>query len=128
MSESIHLRSIKGAPSPVGPYSVAVEINGLVFLAGQGGINPADGTVPVSVEDQTRQTMVNLAAVLADLGLALSDVVKSSIFLIDMADFGAVNQVYASFFDSDPPARTTVGVASLPLASLKVEIDMVAAR
>ena len=123
-----HLRSVAGAPAPVGPYSIAVEANGLVFLSGQGAINPQGEGFADSIEDQTRQTMENLRAILGEHGLDFSHVVKVSIFLIDMGDFAAMNSIYATYFDSDPPARTTVAVAALPLPEMKVEIDMVAAR
>ncbi|HJQ94600.1 MAG TPA: Rid family detoxifying hydrolase [Acidimicrobiia bacterium] len=123
-----HLRSVPGAPAPVGPYSIAVESNGLVFLSGQGAINPLGGGFTDSIEDQTRQTMENLRTILGEHGLDFSHVVKASIFLVDMGDFAAMNSVYATYFDSDPPARTTVAVAALPLPEMKVEIDMVAAR
>jgi 2-iminobutanoate/2-iminopropanoate deaminase len=123
-----HLRSVSGAPAPVGPYSIAVEVNGLVFLSGQGAINPQGGGFADSIEDQTRQTMENLRAVLGEQGLDFSHVVKASIFLVDMGDFAAMNNIYATYFDSDPPARTTVAVAALPLPEMKIEIDLVAAR
>jgi 2-iminobutanoate/2-iminopropanoate deaminase len=123
-----HLRSASGAPAPVGPYSTAVEANGFVFLAGQGAIDPDGGSFPESIEEQTRRTMENLKAVLAGVGLDFSHVIKTSIFLIDMADFAAMNAVYAQYFEADPPARTTVAVAALPRQEMKVEIDMVAAR
>ncbi|MGQ0848020.1 MAG: RidA family protein [Actinomycetota bacterium] len=121
------LRSLSGLPPPVGPYSLAAEANGIVYLSGQGA-NRADGSVPESVVEQTQMTMEKLAAVLAELGMGFGNVIKTSIFLIDMNDFTAVNRVYATFFDSDPPARTTVQVAGLPVEGLKIEIDMVAAR
>jgi 2-iminobutanoate/2-iminopropanoate deaminase len=106
---------------------LAAEANGFVFLAGQAGVE-ADGSIPDDIREQTRITMERLRAVLAELGLSFENVVKTSIFLIDMADFAAMNEVYATFFEADPPARTTVAVAALPLVGLKVEIDMVAAR
>jgi 2-iminobutanoate/2-iminopropanoate deaminase len=123
-----HLRSLSGAPAPVGPYSTAVEANGFLFISGQGGIDPAGGGLADSIEDQTRQTMENLRGILAEVGLDFSHVVKTSIFLLDMGDFAAMNAVYASYFQSDPPARTTVAAAALPLPKMKIEIDMVAAR
>jgi len=88
----------------------------------------SDGSIPDSIGEQTRLTMERLRAVLAAVGLNFENVVKTSIFLIDMGDFAAMNEVYATFFDSEPPARTTVAVTALPLDGLKVEIDMVAAR
>ncbi len=87
-----------------------------------------DGSISDSISEQTRRTMERLREVLEAMGLGFENVVKTSIFLIDMGDFAAMNEVYATYFDSDPPARTTVAVAALPLAGLKVEIDMVASR
>lgn len=121
-------RAIKGAPTPVGPYSTAVEVGDLLFISGQGGIDPDSGEIAETVEEQTQQTMANLQAILANSGLDFSRVVKTSIFLMSMSDFATVNKIYESFFPSDPPARTTVGVAALPLSKMKIEIDMVAAR
>ena len=100
----------------------------MIFLAGQGAIDPGGGAFPESIEDQTRRTMENLKAVLAEVGLDFSHVIKTSIFLIDMGEFAAMNEVYGSYFEADPPARTTVAVAALPRPEMKVEIDMVAAR
>lgn len=104
-----------------------METNGLVFISGQGGVDSA-GTFEESIEVQTRQTMENLKAILAEFGLDFSHVVKTGIFLIDMGEWVAMNKVYASYFEGDPPARTTIGVAALPVAEMKIEIDMVAAR
>ena len=124
---SNRLRAIPGGPAPIGPYSLAAEANGFVYLAGQAGVEN-DGSIPDSIAEQTRRTMERLREVLEAMGLGFENVVKTSIFLIDMGDFAAMNEVYATYFDSDPPARTTVAVAALPLAGLKVEIDMVASR
>jgi 2-iminobutanoate/2-iminopropanoate deaminase len=121
------LRALADGTAPIGPYSLAAEGNGFVYLAGQAGI-AADGSIPDSIADQTRITMDRLRAVLEAMDLTFADVVKTSIFLIDMDDFAPMNDVYATYFDSDPPARTTVAVAALPVKGLKVEIDMVAAR
>lgn len=124
---SNRLRAIPGGPAPIGPYSLAAEANGFVYLAGQAGVEN-DGSISDSISEQTRRTMERLREVLEAMGLGFENVVKTSIFLIDMGDFAAMNEVYATYFDSDPPARTTVAVAALPLAGLKVEIDMVASR
>ncbi len=124
---SNRLRAIPGGPAPIGPYSLAAEANGFVYLAGQAGVEN-DGSISDSISEQTRRTMERLREVLETMGLGFENVVKTSIFLIDMGDFAAMNEVYATYFDSDPPARTTVAVAALPLAGLKVEIDMVASR
>ena len=99
----------------------------MVFISGQGGVD-SNGSFAESIEDQTRRTMENLKTILAEFGLDFSHVVRTGIFLMDMGEFAAMNKVYASYFDGDPPARTTIGVAALPLAPMKIEIDMVAAR
>ena len=116
------------APAPVGPYSIATEANGFVFLSGQVGIDPATGTVVEGgVAAQTRRIMANIELILRDLGLTFDDVAKTSIFLTDIGDFGSVNEVYAEYVGDAKPARSTVGVAALPLG-VAVEIEMIAAR
>jgi len=110
-----------------GPYSAAVEINGLVFVSGQLPINPETGEVIESLEPATRQVLTNLQTVLEENGLSLEDVVKTTIFLTDMADFAAVNEIYAGFFPKEPPARSTVGVSALP-KNVPLEIEAVAVR
>jgi 2-iminobutanoate/2-iminopropanoate deaminase len=119
---------ITSGPSPVGPYSIVAEANGLVFVSGQVALDPATGDrIDESVAAQARQAMTNIGAILGDLGLDHSDIVKTTIFLTDMADFGAVNEAYSAFFADDPPARSTVAVAALPLG-FEVEIEVIAAR
>jgi 2-iminobutanoate/2-iminopropanoate deaminase len=116
------------APPALGPYSVAVDGNGLVFVSGQVAIDPETGErAPDDVRAQTRQVMGNLQAILADVGLSLADVVKTTIFLADIADYSKVNEVYGSYFGEGPPARATVQVGALPGGFL-VEIEVVAAR
>ena len=116
------------APAPAGPYSPAVEGAGLVFLSGQVGADPSTGkSVGEDVDAQARQVLSNLGVVLEDAGLGWDDVVKATIFLTDMADFAAVNEIYAEVVGSSPPARSTVQVAALP-GGYKVEIELVAAR
>lgn len=116
------------APKSLAPYSAAAEAAGLVFLAGQVGLDPATGDrAPDDVTAQAEQVMKNIGAVLGDLGLGYEDIVKTTIFLADIDDFTAVNEVYASYFDGEFPARTTVQAAALPAAFL-VEIEVVAAR
>ncbi len=120
--------SITSAPSPVGPYSVATEANGFVFLSGQVAFDPATGDrVDETVAAEAEQVMKNVGAILGDLGLGYADVVKTSIFLADIGDFGVVNEVYSQFFTGEPPARSTFGVAALPVG-FRVEIEVVAAR
>ena len=116
------------APKSLAPYSPAAEAAGLVFLAGQVGLDPATGErAPDDVTAQAVQVMSNIGAVLGDLGLGYDDIVKTTIFLADIDDFNAVNEVYASYFDGAYPARTTVQAGALPAAFL-VEIEVVAAR
>lgn len=116
------------APQAIGPYSQAVVSNktGLVFVSGQLGINPATGDfVSGNVSDQARQALLNLTAILQEAGSDLSCVVKTTVYLYDMADFGTVNAVYAEFFKKDPPARAAIQVACLPKDAL-VEIEAIA--
>ncbi len=112
----------------VGPYSHAVESNGFVFLSGQTPLDQATGLlVQGSIEDQARQCFRNLFAVLAAAGLSPADVVKCNVFLTDMDDFASMNAVYAEQFDTPYPARTTIGVAALPVGA-SIEIEMIAQR
>ncbi|MFP4395188.1 MAG: Rid family detoxifying hydrolase [Anaerolineales bacterium] len=120
------------APAAVGPYSQAIKTPGLVFTAGQLGLDPATGEFAgADVAAQTRQAMQNLRAVLEEAGSGLAQIVKTTIFVVDLADFKTVNEVYGSFFSGEggeggaPPARSTVQVAALPLGGL-VEIEAVA--
>lgn len=117
------------APEPVGPYSQAVELDGWLFASGQIPLDPAAGRlVEGDVEAQTRQVLANLRAVLSAAGLGFADVVRTTIYLTDLASFARVNAIYAEHFDGDPsPARATVQVAALPLGA-DVEIDCIARR
>lgn len=114
------------APDAIGPYSQAVTANGFVFTSGQIPIDPATGQfVPGGIAEQTQQVLKNLAAVLEAAGSSLQQVVKTTVFLADMQDFTAMNEVYATFFGAEPPARSTVQAARLP-RDARVEIDVVA--
>jgi len=114
------------APAAVGPYSQGVQVGKLIFTAGQGGLDPATGRlVEGGIEAQTRQTLNNLSSILQAAGSSLSQVVKTTVFLQNIADFQTMNRVYAEFFADHPPARSTVQVAALPLGAL-VEIEAVA--
>jgi 2-iminobutanoate/2-iminopropanoate deaminase len=116
-----------GAPEAAGPYSHAVKSNGLVFLSGQTPLDPETGKlVEGSVGEQTRRCLDNLAVVAAAAGAQLSDAVRVGIYVTDISAFKEVNKAYGAYFESDPPARSTIGVAALPLGA-KVEIDMVLA-
>lgn len=114
------------APTAIGPYSQAVRAGGFVFCSGQIPLDPVTGELRGGdVREQTEQVMENIAAVLAAAGLAFGDVVKSTIYLTDLADFATVNEVYGRRFPADPPARSTVGVKELPRGA-KVEIEVIA--
>ena len=120
--------SAEHAPRAVGPYSQAIDAGDLVFCSGQIGIDPDSGQLAgQSAREQATQCIRNLKAVLEAAGLSLEDVVKTTVFLTDMAEFAAINEAYASLFTGDPPARSAVAVASLPKGA-KVEIEAVAAR
>ena len=116
------------APDALGPYSIAVDAGGFVFISGQVAIEPSTGErAPDNVSAETKQIMENLRAILGDLGLTLADVAKTTIFLADINDFPTVNDVYGGYFDTDPPALSTVQVGALPGGFL-VEIEVIAAR
>ncbi len=116
-----------GAPEAAGPYSHAVKSNGLVFLSGQTPIDPASGSlVEGSIGDQTRRCLDNLAIVAKAAGAELSDAVRVGIYVTDISTFKDVNEAYGTYFESDPPARSTIGVAALPLGA-EVEIDAILA-
>ena len=114
-----------GAPRAIGPYSQAVTADGWVFTAGQLGLDPESGALLDGVQAQTRRALDNLVAVLGAAGCSLADVVKATIFLADLEDFGVVNGVWSEYFGECPPARSTVGVAALPRGG-RVEIELVA--
>lgn len=117
----------ENAPKAVGPYSQAIEANGILYVSGQIPVNPADGSVPDSIEDQTRQALKNVGAILAEAGMGYGNVVKTTVLLNDIADFKAMNGVYAEFFTEDKPARACFQVAALPMG-VKVEIEAVAVK
>jgi len=118
----------KNAPAPVGPYSQAVEADGWVFCSGQISINPATNEVFTGdVREQTKMVLKNIEAVLKAADLSFDNVVKSTIFLTNMNDFGAVNELYAKCFTSKFPARSTIQVAGLP-KGVNVEIEVIARR
>jgi 2-iminobutanoate/2-iminopropanoate deaminase len=124
--QQIEIRT-EAAPAPVGPYSQAIRLAELVFVSGQIPLDPETGEiVRVDIEDETRQVLANLKAVLEASGSELSCVVKATVYLTDMSLFPRINAVYAEAFDSDPaPARATVEVSALPLGA-HVEIDAIA--
>ncbi len=114
------------APAALGPYSVAIQSDTLVFTSGQVGIDPVNGEmVAGGIEGQTRQVLINLKNVLEASGSGLELVVKTTVYLQDMSDFAKMNAIYAEFFSQDPPARSTVAVAGLPKGAL-IEIETTA--
>jgi len=113
------------APAAIGPYSQAIRAGQFLFASGQLGLDPATGELRVGIEAQTRQVLANLQAVLAEAGMGVSNVVKTTIFLTDLVHFATVNQLYGEVFGHEPPARSTIQVAGLPKGGL-VEIEMVA--
>ena len=115
------------APKAVGPYSQAVEAGGVLYVSGQLPVNPADGSVPETIEAQTAQSLDNIGAILEEAGYGFGDVVKSTVLLADMGDFAAMNAVYARYYKSDMPARVCYQVARLPMG-VKVEIETVAVK
>jgi 2-iminobutanoate/2-iminopropanoate deaminase len=116
-----------GAPHAVGPYTHAVVSNGLVFCSGQVPLDPNTGQlVEGSIGEQTRRCLENLSVVAAKAGASLADAVRMGIYVTDMGSFKEVNEAYGTYFETDPPARSTVGVAALPLGA-EVEIDAVIA-
>ena len=115
------------APTAIGPYSQAVEANGVVFVSGQLGLNPVTGELAIGLEEQAKTALNNINSILNEAGLDMKDIVKTTVFIKDMADFAVVNNIYAGFFASDFPARACVEVSALPKGAL-VEIECVAAR
>lgn len=116
------------APAAIGPYSQAICCGDLVFTSGQLPLDPVSGTMPAAIEEQTRQSLTNIKAVLEAAGLTMDDVVKTTVFLQNMGDFAAMNGVYATFFSEGKfPARSAVEVAKLPKGAL-VEIEAVASK
>jgi 2-iminobutanoate/2-iminopropanoate deaminase len=113
-------------PKAIGPYSQAVRAGGFVFVSGQGAVNPATGkAVAGCIAEQTVRTLENVKGILEAAGASLASVVKVTVFLRDMNDFSAMNQVYAGYFAENPPARTTVEVSRLPM-DFQIEIDAIA--
>jgi 2-iminobutanoate/2-iminopropanoate deaminase len=126
MSIQREIISTQNAPAAVGPYSQAVRVGDFIYTAGQIALLPETGKlIEGGIEAQTRQIMQNMAAVLEAAGSSLAQVVKTTIFVTNLADFAVINKIYGSFFAGDPPARSTVQVAALPLGA-QVEIEAMA--
>ena len=116
------------APAAIGPYSQAIEANGMVFVSGQLPIDPATGAFAEGgIKELTRQSLTNMKSILAEAGLTMDNVVKTTVFLADMADFAEMNEVYAAFFEGVCPARSAVAVKTLPKEA-RVEIECIAVR
>lgn len=119
--------STSNAPAAIGPYSQALDLGDLVFVSGQIPVNPATGLMADTVEEQAAQSLANIKAILAEAGLTMANVVKTVIFLADINDFAAVNQVYAQAFSEPYPARSCMQVAAIPKGA-KLEIECIAKR
>jgi 2-iminobutanoate/2-iminopropanoate deaminase len=115
------------APKAIGPYSQAILYGETLYISGQLGINPVTNDLPQSIEEQTRQSMANLKAILEEVSMDFKDVVQTHIFLKDIKDFQKVNEIYSNYFEEDFPARATMQVAALPKDG-KVEIEMTACK
>ena len=115
------------APAAIGPYSQALDLGNMVFISGQIPVDPATGLMADNIADQARQSLANLKAILAEAGLTMKDVVKTVVFLADLNDFAAVNEVYAQAFEAPYPARSCVQVADIPKGA-RVEIECIAVR
>ena len=123
---AIRIINTPAAPAPIGPYNQATEAGGFIFISGQVAIDPSTGSLQMTtLEEETQQVMKNLEAILFSAGSAFSQVVKTTIFLSDMAHFTTVNNIYSQYFEKDYPARETVAVKTLP-KSVNVEISMIA--
>ena len=126
MSKKIHVT--ENAPAPVGPYSQAVEVNSMIYCSGQIPMNASTGEIlKGDIKEQTKLVMENVGHVLKAAQLSYEDIVKTSIFLSDMKDFSSVNEVYANYFQKDPPARSCIQAAALP-KGVDVEIEVIALR
>lgn len=124
MKKVIHTNN---APKAIGPYSQAIEANGMIFISGQIPVNPSNSEIPEGIEAQTEQVLNNISAILVEAGLDFSNIVKTTCLLSDMANFQAMNAIYAMRFPENPPARAAFGVSKLPLGVL-IEIESIAVR
>lgn len=116
------------APQPIGPYNQAVMVNDMIFVSGQVPVNPATGKIISNdIQEQTQQVMENIKAILEEAGLTMKNIIKASIFISDMNNFGKINEIYGKYFTEEAPARECVQVARLPL-DVDVEISVIAAK
>ena len=126
MTQDKQIISTDKAPAAIGPYSQAVKVGGLLFMSGQIPVNPSNGAiVSEDIQEQAKQSLENLKAVITEAGGSLSDIVKTTIFAVNINDFQAVNKIYAGYFDNNPPARSFVAVKELPKGA-KIEIEAIA--
>ena len=117
-----------GAPAAIGPYSQAIQVNNFIFVSGQLPIDPATGTFPEGgIKEQTRRSLLNAQSILSEAGVSMANVVKTTVLLADIADFAAMNEVYAEFFRKPYPARSAFAVRDLPKGAM-VESEMIAAK
>lgn len=119
--------STTNAPAAIGPYSQAIEVNGMIYTSGQIPVNPADGTIPEGIEAQAKQVMENVKKLLESAGTRMGNVVKTTVFIKDMNDFTKINEIYAQYFEEACPARSCVEVARLPKDVL-MEMEAVAVK
>ena len=119
--------STNNAPAAIGPHSQAVEVNGMVFTSGQIPVNPATGEIPEGIEAQAEQVMVNVKNLLEAAGTSMENVIKTTVFIKDMNDFGTINGIYSKYFEKDCPARSCVEVARLPKDVL-MEMEAIALK
>ncbi|MCQ2286471.1 MAG: RidA family protein [Bacteroidales bacterium] len=124
MKKAIHTEK---APKAIGPYSQAIEANGMLFISGQIPVNPATGEIPEGIEAQTEQVMKNIEAILNEAGYTFANIVKTTCLLSDMSSFQPMNAVYAKYFPENPPARAAFAVKELP-KSVMVEIESIAIK
>jgi len=117
--------STENAPAAIGPYSQAVEWGGMIFTSGMIPVNPKTGEIPEAVTDQARQVLVNLTNLLEAAGTTMDKVIKTTVFIKDMNDFAAINEVYKEFFSENFPSRSCVEVARLP-KDVKIEVELIA--
>ena len=124
---SVNVIATDKAPAAIGPYSQGLDLGNLMFCSGQIPVDPRTGEIPETIEAQTTLCMENVKALLAAAGLTTANIVKTTVFLSDMADFAAMNEIYASYLQQPYPARSCVQVAAIPKGA-KVEVECIAAR
>lgn len=119
--------STTAAPAAIGPYSQAIEVNGMIYASGQIPVNPETGEIPEGIEAQAEQSLTNVKNLLEAAGTSISNVVKTTVFMADMADFATVNGIYAKYFSEPYPARSAVAVKTLP-KNVLIEVEVIAVK